>query len=591
MPRPHKLTRRTLPARPEAPDPKAQLAHIAELSRNARTTWFGLLGLLAFVGITLLGHADAAFFAKGAATRLPLVGITVPVEAFFATAPVLVAAVYAYLHLYLMTLWDALAEAEPRVDGKPLTERVYPWLLSYAALWYRNLRRQDSSAAPRALGLVVVAVSVFLGWVLGIIVMAGLWIRSMPAHDELLTLWIGVCLWFAVQVGWTGFMTARARMAGAWRETVAAAHWSRRVFGLAFAALLGVLSWETTEGGLIPHESWHLQPVFIAHVNDGSGADLPPLLVPANLREAELTPRPKDWKPFELWLRDLRRSRRINDPEQDPLIPTREEMDRWALVIEALDAPDLQGRDLRGAQAAFAFWPGVDLRRARADGADLRYAHMEGARLGTALLRGAHLINAHLPGATLWSTELSGANLSGAHLQGANLEFARLRGAGMGGVRLHGAFLSQAIAKGAHLGAAQMQGADLMGMDLVGANLQDATLSMASCKLTRLDGALVPDTDLSCTGLEAYQVQMAVGTAKTRLPGILKVRSCLPPDSTWVQKARAEIDAAIDYHPARNPHFRPTRASIRKAVFCFDGEAPQWVGRRPDRNPDFRSGR
>ena len=48
------------------------------------------MGLLAFVGVTLLGHEDADFFAKGAATQLPLVGITVPVEAFFLTAPVLV---------------------------------------------------------------------------------------------------------------------------------------------------------------------------------------------------------------------------------------------------------------------------------------------------------------------------------------------------------------------------------------------------------------------------------------------------------------------------------------------------------------------
>ena len=38
------------------PDPKTILDHIAQVSQTARATWFGLLGLLVFVGVTLLGH-------------------------------------------------------------------------------------------------------------------------------------------------------------------------------------------------------------------------------------------------------------------------------------------------------------------------------------------------------------------------------------------------------------------------------------------------------------------------------------------------------------------------------------------------------
>ena len=92
-------------------DHSQTLAHIAELSKNARATWFGLIGLLVFVGVTLLGHQDADFFAYGAETQLPLVNVTIPVTYFFVFAPVLVAALYIYLHLYLMNLWDALAMA------------------------------------------------------------------------------------------------------------------------------------------------------------------------------------------------------------------------------------------------------------------------------------------------------------------------------------------------------------------------------------------------------------------------------------------------------------------------------------------------
>ncbi len=43
------------------PDPKIILDHIAEVSKNARATWFGLLGLRAFVGVTLVAHNDADF--------------------------------------------------------------------------------------------------------------------------------------------------------------------------------------------------------------------------------------------------------------------------------------------------------------------------------------------------------------------------------------------------------------------------------------------------------------------------------------------------------------------------------------------------
>jgi hypothetical protein len=66
---------RGLAGAPPEPDPKIILDHIAEASKNARATWFGLL---AFVGVTLLAHKDADFFAYGAETQLPLIGLKVP---------------------------------------------------------------------------------------------------------------------------------------------------------------------------------------------------------------------------------------------------------------------------------------------------------------------------------------------------------------------------------------------------------------------------------------------------------------------------------------------------------------------------------
>ena len=65
--------RRRTPGRPEpAPaidaETARQLDRIAEIARNVRATWFILLGVLAFAGVTLLGVEDADFFAVGRQT-------------------------------------------------------------------------------------------------------------------------------------------------------------------------------------------------------------------------------------------------------------------------------------------------------------------------------------------------------------------------------------------------------------------------------------------------------------------------------------------------------------------------------------------
>jgi hypothetical protein len=261
-------------------DQDAAIGHIGELSKNARSTWFGLLGLLTFVGVTLMGHQDADFFAVGAGTQLPLVGIKVPVTYFFAAAPTLVAALYIYFHMYLIALWDALGELEQNKGASPITDRVFPWLLSHAALWYRNHVRNDNCAVARPLGWAVVIVSLIFGWLFGVAVLAGFWLRSMPTHEEWLTLWIGLCFWAATMTGLVGIMAARARMENQPREEVAKGYRSRRKLGGVLAVLLAVLSWETTVGSGV-----------ITLTKTGQ----PAILYRADLVGSELTRRPAGW--------------------------------------------------------------------------------------------------------------------------------------------------------------------------------------------------------------------------------------------------------------------------------------------------------
>lgn len=562
---------------PESFDVDAQLLHIAEVSRSARTTWLGLLGLLAFVGITLLSHEDADFFAQNAATQLPLINITVPVEAFFLTAPVLVAAIYAYFHLYLITLWQGLAEAPPMINGRPLTSRVFPWLISYAALWYRNRRREDGSAGGRTLGALVVVVSIFLSWLFGLLVIGGLWIRSMPVHNEWLTFWIGGWFWFALMIGLIGFLTARALMAGASSEAVATSNLHCRTFGFGLLLILGLLSWETTEGGLIPH------------AEDA----LPPILVSANLSEAELTPRPGDWKPFELWLRD-RRQANDGDADQEPLVPTSEEMQRWGLLIASLDSPDLSSRDLRGANFLGAFLPGSNLRGAQLDMAVLAFSKLQGSKLEGARMRGSILANSALQGANMNGAELRDAFLADAEMQAVDLSNAQLQGAVLADAKLQAARLYDANMQGADLRNANLQESNLFNAKLQGTDLRFVNLSNANTAGAQFQGALLVDADaqnISCanstnflaTSLHGTNVSCrmktglvdGLGNEATVLPAGIRVRSCFPRDTERLQ----EIETAIAFHPESARFKRSTQSDLRDFIFCGDNVQPKWVGR------------
>jgi hypothetical protein len=113
---------------------KAQIERINEISAIARTSWLALLGYLAFIGISLLAVEDADFFVPTRRTDLPLIGVAIPTSAFFFFAPILAAALYIYLQVHLLKLWDAIAEAPATIDNRPLGEQLHPWIANDYAL-------------------------------------------------------------------------------------------------------------------------------------------------------------------------------------------------------------------------------------------------------------------------------------------------------------------------------------------------------------------------------------------------------------------------------------------------------------------------
>ncbi|MEM7215426.1 MAG: pentapeptide repeat-containing protein [Pseudomonadota bacterium] len=128
---------------------EADIERINELIKTARGLWLGLLGVLVFTGITLLGVEDIDFFGLDRSVQLPLVNVSVPTTSFFWAAPALVAAAYTYMLFYLEYLWVELGNIKPRHKGKLISECITPWMVSDNALRFRSERRSGKPTTER----------------------------------------------------------------------------------------------------------------------------------------------------------------------------------------------------------------------------------------------------------------------------------------------------------------------------------------------------------------------------------------------------------------------------------------------------------
>ena len=152
-------------------DPQKQIDRINEISAIARTSWLALLGYLAFIGISLLAVEDADFFVETRRTDLPLVGVAIPTYSFFFFAPILAAALYVYLQVHLLKLWDAIADAPAVFEGRSLGEQLHPWIANDYALSLKG----NGALRPRPLRLIGNLATRLLVWIAGPAVIAGFW--------------------------------------------------------------------------------------------------------------------------------------------------------------------------------------------------------------------------------------------------------------------------------------------------------------------------------------------------------------------------------------------------------------------------------
>ncbi len=584
-----RAARRTGNPAQEPSDTQTQIARINELSKTARATWLSLLGYLAFVGVTLLAVEDVDFFDPSRQTQLPLINVAIPTASFFAFAPILGAALYIYLHLYLLKLWEVLSDIPAKVGEDPISDQLTPWLINDLVLGMRN----NGALRERPMRRLSKCVTVALVFVAGPLVLAGFWWWSFPAHNQWLTLFIGLLMFLAWRSGYVSWQYLQERL-GRRKKDRFTGIWGRVVWlyknGLVALTAMFVFttSWITTEGGV----SGYFVPGTFA---EDSIANLRPI-VHANLSGQELTERPSEWRNFETAERRFRSewcsrqglesaicgqvySKTKTPPahiwpkriawcgesykgeickehfaglDDQFQVEWREERDSLLAELRKLN---LIAADLRDANLESAFLPRADLRFARLEGAFLLNAQLEGTNLFAAGLERTDLTNARLESANLSFAQLDGTKFSGARMEEADLGGtqsveaiflgAHLKGVAFGSARLQEAEFIYAYLEGAFFKGAQLEGADFFGAHVEKAEFGSTHMAGTDFRAAYLEGttfgySLLRSADLrDAGGLTQQMLENVIGDEHTLLPDVpapdtgqpFYVLSCWHPDN------------------------------------------------------------
>ena len=508
-----------------------------EAAGHVRNLYIAFLSFGLYLAITVGGTTDEQLL-RESPVRLPIVGVDLPLFAFYWIAPFLFVLFHFNLLLQLHLLGDKLRLLDDALRGLPdetdrratLSQFVFSQMLI-------GDHHDDNGRA------VIHWLLKLMGWitfvVLPIAVLLLTQIQFLPYHDDLTTWWqrllVGtdlLLLWIlwlpAIDPGGlsrqvTVVMRRRARRFLRWlaepldwpawpiigvlaliravstlpmrirrriRDDLKRNWRILRLQELSTAALLMALLIATIPGEFLSGP--------IDRLTDDRG-NLGPINRNLSLSEAELNGlhfRGRDLQFADFVLADLREAdfgpirERYADAEVSDLRrehyctfghgSLREPSGRRPPVCRSPIRESLerrsQGATLRGANLRNA-----NLVRAGLSGADLSGADLQGASLRNADLQGADLRDADLQGAILGGADFRDASLRRAKLRGMNLSRAPLRGADLSDADLRDAVLEWADLLAATLWGADLQGAILVGADLRGADFRFANLQARPC--------------------------------------------------------------------------------------------------------------
>ncbi|WP_198389276.1 pentapeptide repeat-containing protein [Roseovarius faecimaris] len=455
------------------------IARINALTSNARNTWFALLGVLVFVGITLMGVEHIDFYGVGRATELPLVNVDVPTRYFFVAAPILTAAIYGYFHLYLIRLWDVLGKADPVHQGQPLGDVVSPWLVTDAALHLRRRLRDDACTTPRTLEAAAMALNFLLAWGFGPLVLGLLWWQSMPAREFLWITLVATLALIVVLITGTAslaMLILRMRPSNSGQQINL---WSTVPAMSAFliiAPALLIFAFQRTEG---PTEYL---------------ADL--VLIGEDIVE-----RPEGWLPYAIARDEFRDNwcRRKGIKAADCLdLGDREQSfkDEWRsrrsssfadFQRPSWDGPFQKKPDLRNAVLISAYLVGANLSLIDLAGSEFWDANLEGADLSKANLSFTDFRNAELATASLRSTNILHASFVRTNLVDTHITFAKIESTVFWYANLTRTSFNNSQITNTTFFDTSLNSVDFSSSGMKEVNFGDVTLTSANFKFSYLD--------------------------------------------------------------------------------------------------------
>ncbi|MGF1659606.1 MAG: pentapeptide repeat-containing protein [Rubrimonas sp.] len=562
-------------------DAETALARANQVAQTGRAIWFGLLGYLAFVTLTLLSVRDIDFFSLESTVDLPLVNIAIPTSVFFWSAAWLAAAFHAFLQIHLLKLWDPLAALPATWKGRPVAEALHPWIVIDWGL----RRRPDAEAATvhRPLAGLADAVALTAVWLAGPAVIAAFWWRSMPAHDEGMTIAIAAALLLAVYASRRNWRRARAALDRApLRAAVEPEKDRLRFRGRLWLGLLGALllavSWARTEGGFDHYanraiDAWEqaMGPEFEEELDDegyllrtaqevqddwvrsrfltlddlsgqvenpgmflrwlgligvveieGDVATWSPF-APIDLVNADLAGRPADWADHDIAKRRFRvgwcRDHAI--PPEACHAPVEDGYgDEFGDIVETGETGEAAFVQAQNDfAAARALWCEKEgAGRALAGAAcAARFAALDRMAETEWTARRADELG-RLRKPDMRGRDLRLAQAHGAFLAGLNLNEARLEAADLSEARLEGANLSLARLERANLFEARMERTDLSEARLERANLTLARLEGANLFEVRMEEAILSLARMERTDLRRARMERTDFT-RARLEG------------------------------------------------------------------------
>jgi hypothetical protein len=427
--------------------------------------------------------SDAQILRNAALLPFPVLRTNVPLVEFFLLCPLVIGALYLWLHVYLQRFWEATA-ALPAIfaNGRRL-DKCLPWMVSWPVTSHFKWLREKRSA----LAGVEKAICILLLYWFAPATMTLFWGRYLTLQDLRGTM-LHAALVAAVTTAAIHFPRSVAR---AFRSED-----SRSFSGpqaeapqptpaptddpLAASAMAPKTSPARSESG--PRSFWRKATRSLRLSMAAGFAFVLCLLSIGTIGGAPHGGNPAQgigsgspwtWAADALWLVGYDPYAHVTEAEisRKPAGWTGSDAE-----IGRVQGASLNGFRLRYLQAYSAFLVKARLRQADLRYASLTEADLRQANLRQASLRFAALDQAKLGGAMLQSANLERANLIRAELEKADLSFASLAGAVLLDAKLDGAVLYGADLRNTWLERAGLEQADLRQANLEGANLKMSDL-------------------------------------------------------------------------------------------------------------------